>query len=56
MVLNPHGIEPTFLRLNWWSPGAGFIPIITYNVLNCIQKKNVKEISFMHKKYIYHNL
>ena len=34
MVLNPHGIEPTFLELNLWSPGAGCIPIITYNVLN----------------------
>ena len=28
MVLNPHGIEPTFLKYDSWSPGAGFIPII----------------------------
>ena len=34
MVLNPHGIEPTFLELDSWSLGTGFIPIITYNVLN----------------------
>ena len=34
MVLNPHGIEYTSLKLDLWSPGAGFIPIITYNVLN----------------------
>ena len=34
MVLNPHGIEPTFLKLNSWSPGADFIPVITPNVLN----------------------
>ena len=32
MVLNPNGIEPTFL--DSWSPGASFIPIITSNVLN----------------------
>jgi hypothetical protein len=31
MVLNPNGIEPTFLKLGSWSPEAGFIPI-----LNCI--------------------
>ena len=29
MVLNPNGIESTFLNLDSWSPGAGFIPIIT---------------------------
>ena len=34
MVLNPNRIEPTFLKLDSWSPGAGFIPIITSNVLN----------------------
>ena len=27
------GIELTFLKLDSWSPGAGFIPIITSNVL-----------------------
>ena len=32
--IDPNGIEPTFLKLDSWSPGAGFIPIITYNVLN----------------------
>ena len=34
MILNPNGIEPTFLKLDSWSPGAGFIPIIISNVLN----------------------
>ena len=34
MVLNPYGIETTFLKLDSWSLGAGFIPIIAYNVLN----------------------
>ena len=40
MVLNPNGIRPTFLKLDSWSPGAVFIPIITSNVLNYIRKKN----------------
>ena len=34
MVLNPNGIEPTFLKFDSWSLGADFIPIITSNVLN----------------------
>ena len=34
LVLNPNGIEPTFLKLDSWSPGAGFIPILTSNELN----------------------
>ena len=34
IVLNPHGIEPTFLNFDSWSPGADFKPIIAYNVLN----------------------
>ena len=34
MILNPHRIEPTFLKLDYWSPGAGFIPIITSNILS----------------------
>ena len=33
MVLNPNEIEPTFLKLDSWSPGAGFIPIITSNAM-----------------------
>ena len=33
MVLNPHGIEPTFLEIDSWSPREGFIPIITSSVL-----------------------
>ena len=34
MVLDPHGTEPYFLKLDSWSPGTGFIPIRAYNVLN----------------------
>ena len=36
MVLNPHGIEPTFLKLGSWSPGEEFIPIITSNAFNLV--------------------
>ena len=43
MVLNPNGIEFTFLKLDLWSPGAGFIPIIISNILNYIKKKEFKK-------------
>ena len=43
MVLNPNGIEPTFLKLDSWSLVAGFIPIITSNILNYIKKKRIQE-------------
>ena len=33
--MGSHGIEPTFLKLDLWSPGAGFIPIIPN--LQCIK-------------------
>ena len=52
MVLNPHGIEPTFLKFDSWSPRLGFIPIITYNVFNQIKKESKKKISFMYTKNI----
>ena len=39
MVLNPNGIEPTFFKLDSWTPGAGFIPISTSNILNYVKKK-----------------
>ena len=39
MVLNPNGIEPTCLKLDSCSPGAGFIPIITFKILNHIKKR-----------------
>ena len=41
MVLNPHWIEPTFLELDSWSPGANFISFITYNVSNEIKKERM---------------
>ena len=40
MILNPHGIEPTFLKSDSWSPGAGFIPIITYNIIKSDKERN----------------
>ena len=46
MVLNPHRIEPTFLKLDLWLPGAGFIPILTYNILKLDkERKNVRKNS-----------
>ena len=40
-VLNSHGIKPTFLKFDWWWPGADFIPIIYSNVLNYIKKERM---------------
>jgi len=34
LVLLPNGIAPTFLKFDSWSPGAGFIPIISTKSLN----------------------
>ena len=31
LVLQPHGIAPTILKLESWSPGASFIPIISHH-------------------------
>ena len=45
IVLNLNGIEPTFLKLDYWSPGAGFIPTITTNIkLDKERKKARKKI------------
>ena len=53
MVLNPNGIEATFLKLDSLSPGAGLIPFITSNILNYTKKRRIKkENSFMHTKNI----
>ena len=51
MVLNPHGIEPNFLKLDSLSLGAGTIFIITYNVLNSI-KKEKKNQFYTYKKHL----
>ena len=45
------GIAPTFLKLDSWSTGAGFIPIISTKGINQIERKIVrKKLSFMHTK------
>ena len=47
MVLKPHRIDPTFLKLDSWSPGSEFISIRTYNVFDRKRKNVRKKISFM---------
>ena len=41
LVLHPHEIAPTFLKLDSWSPGAGFINIISTNGINKIKKEKL---------------
>ena len=41
LVLQPQGIEPTFLKLNSWSPGAGLIPIIYSKGIKQIRKGKI---------------
>ena len=49
--MHPHGIEPTFLKLYSWSPGAGFIPIISTKGINKIERKIIrKKLSYINKK------
>ena len=38
LVLHPHGIVPTFFKLDLWSPGAGFNHIISTKGINQIKK------------------
>ena len=41
------GIAPTFLRLDLWSLGAGFIPIIsTKGIKSDKERKIVKKVKF----------
>ena len=47
LILHPHGILPTFLKLDSWSPGAGFIPIIFNKGINQITKGKFLEKSYM---------
>ena len=39
LVLHPRGIAPNFSKLDSWSQGAGFIPIISTKGINQIKKK-----------------
>ena len=38
LILHTHGVAPTFLKINMWSPGAGFISIIYTKGINHIKK------------------
>ena len=45
------GIAPTLSKFDSWSPGAGFIPIISINGINQIKKGNCKKKkNFIHTK------
>ena len=53
LILHPHGIATTFLKLDLWSPGAGFIPIISTKGINKSDKERKierRKFSFMHAK------
>ena len=54
MVLHPHGIASTFLKLDLRSPGAGLIPIISTKGKNQIKKEKIvkKKIKFYEYKKI----
>jgi hypothetical protein len=41
LVLHPHGIAPIFLKLDLWSPGAGFIPFVFTKGTNQIKKEKL---------------
>ena len=43
LVLHPHGIAPTFLKLDSLSLGAGFISIISTKGINLIKKEKIYE-------------
>ena len=51
LVLHPHGIAPTSLKLDSWSSGAGFIPFISTKGIHQIKKGNcTKKKKIMHTK------
>ena len=52
LVLHPHGIAPTFLKLDSWSLGAGFIPIISTMGINKEKERKIirKKLGFIHTK------
>ena len=52
LVLHLHEIAPTFLKLDSWSTGADFIPIISTKGNKADKERKIlrKKISFMHTK------
>ena len=41
LVLHLHEIAPTFLKVDSWSPGAGYIPIISTKGINQVKKEKI---------------
>ena len=52
LVLHPHGIVPTFLKSDSWSPVAGLTPIISTKGINQIKKNCKKKGKFYAYKMI----
>ena len=50
LVLHPHGIAPILLKFYSWSPGAGFIPVISTKGINQIKKGLKKKTFYSYKK------
>ena len=48
------GITPTFLKLDSWSSGTGFIPIISTKLIYQEKKIVRKKLSFIHTKDLIH--
>ena len=56
--VNSLGIAPTsdcihFIKIDSWSPGFGFIPVISTKGINQIKKENCKKNYSIHFKKIY---
>ena len=52
MVLNLHGFEPTFFKLDSWSPGAGFIQYNLQFIKIDKEKCKKKNMFYAYKKYL----
>ena len=50
IVLNLHGIEPTFFELDSWSPGGGFY---SYYNLQCIKLEKKERMQEKNQFYAY---
>ena len=52
LVLHPHGIAPTFLRLDSWSPGADLYSYFIHQRNKSDKERQIvrKKLSFMHTK------
>ena len=50
LVLHPHRIAPTFLKLDLWSPRAGFIYVASTKGINQIKENCKKKIKLYENK------